>query len=73
MLLYPGTVTLLADLERIAAVAATLAPDGGTVSAVLAAEPTPGLRAYLCAFETPDGARSWLVLDDDGTAARRPA
>ena len=38
----------------------------GAVSAVLAAEPTPGLRAYLCAFEAVDGSRSWLVLDDRG-------
>jgi hypothetical protein len=65
---YPGTVTLLADLDRIAAAVADRAPDGGAVSAVLAAEPTPGLRAYLCAFETGDGARSWLVVDDDGAS-----
>ena len=26
----------------------------------------PGLRAYLCAFEAEDGARSWIVLDDVG-------
>jgi hypothetical protein len=65
---YPGTVTLLADLERIASAVADRAPDGGAVSAVLAAEPTPGLRAYLCAFETGDGARSWLVVDDDGAS-----
>ena len=36
------------------------------MGAVLAAEPTPGLREYLCAFETDDGERSWLVVDDDG-------
>ena len=31
------------------------------------------MRAYLCAFEAPDGSRSWLVLDDEGTvvSARR--
>ncbi len=61
-------VTLLADLERIATLAENFAPDDGAVSAVLPAEPTPGFRAYLCAFETPDGARSWLVLDDEGAA-----
>ena len=72
-LVYPGAVTLLADLERIATNAATRAPEGGTVSAVLAAESTPGLRTYLCAFEAADGARSWLVLDGEGAAitARR--
>ncbi len=61
-------VTLLADLERIATLAESFAPADGAVSAVLPAEPTPGFRAYLCAFETPDGARSWLVLDDEGAA-----
>jgi hypothetical protein len=67
-LLYPDAVTLLADLERIATSAAAYAPEGGAVSAILAGEPTPGLRLYLCAFEAADGARSWLVLDDDGIA-----
>ncbi len=61
-------MTLLADLERIATSATTHAPEGGAVSAILAAESDPGLRLYICAFETPDGARSWLVLDDDGAA-----
>ncbi len=66
---YPGAVPLLADLERIATIAAA----GVNASAVLAAEPTPGVRAYLCAFEDEDGARSWLVVDDDGEpiSARR--
>jgi hypothetical protein len=59
-------VSLLADLERIAAGASTQAPAGGSVTAVLATEATPGLRAYLCAFEAPDGSRSWVVLDDEG-------
>lgn len=68
MLLYPGAVTLLADLERIATSAAAYAPKEGAVSAVLAAEPTPGLRAYLCAFEVADGSRSWVVVDDEGAA-----
>lgn len=61
-------MTLLADLERIAAHAAAYGSEEGAVSAVLAAEPTPGVRSYLCAFEAPDGRRSWVVLDDDGSA-----
>jgi len=61
-------VTLLADLERIATIAAARAPEGGAVSAVLAAEATPGLRAYLVAFEAEDGSRSWVVVDDEGVA-----
>ena len=66
MLLYPAAVKLAADLGRIAAIAAARAPAGASVSAVLAAEATPGLRAYLCAFEAADGGRSWLVVDDLG-------
>jgi hypothetical protein len=61
-------VTLVADLERIAATVARYAPEGGALSAVLPAEPTPGLRGYLCAFETEAGERSWLVVDDEGEA-----
>jgi hypothetical protein len=59
-------VSLLEDLERIAAAAAASAPDAATLAAVLAAEPAVGVRGYLCAFEREDGARSWLVLDDAG-------
>ena len=61
-------MTLLADLERIAAEVAERAPEGGVVTAVLAAEPDPGRRAYLCAFATESGERSWLVVDDEGAA-----
>ncbi len=64
--LYPLGVTLLADLERIATLAERFAPGDGVVTAVLPAEATPGRRSYLCAFETSDGTRSWLVLDDAG-------
>jgi hypothetical protein len=71
--LYPDAVPLLDDLERIAAVAAASAPDGATVSAVLASEPASGVRGYLCAFEDADGARSWLVLDDAGEPVTRRA
>ena len=61
-------MTLVADLERIAAGVARFAPDGGALSAVLPAEATPGRRGYLCAFETEAGERSWLVVDDGGEA-----
>lgn len=66
-------MTLLADLERIAELARGYAPQRGTVTAVLASEPTPGVRSYLCAFESGNGSRSWVVLDDAGAAvsARR--
>ena len=59
-------MALIDDLERIAGAAAELASGAAEVSAVLAAEPTPGLRCYLCAFEAAGGARTWIVLDDDG-------
>jgi hypothetical protein len=59
-------VALSDDLERIAAAAALLAPEGVSLTAVLAAEPATGVRGYLCAFERADGARSWVVLDDRG-------
>lgn len=59
-------MTLLDELERIAAAAAPYAPDGHGVSAVLAAEPGAGDRCYLCAFEAVGGRRAWLVLDDVG-------
>ena len=60
-------MTLSDDLERIAATAVRHAPEATAVSAVLAAEPTPGLRRYLCAFEDGADGRAWIVLDDDGS------
>ena len=59
-------MSLLVELERIAAIGAAAAPDGAALSAVLAAEPAVGVRGYLCAFEREDGARAWLVLDGVG-------
>jgi hypothetical protein len=58
-------MALADELDRIAAAAAAHAEDGETVVAVLAAEPAPGARTYLCAFERTDG-RTWLALDADG-------
>ena len=58
------------DLERIATAAADHADgDGSALSGILATEPASGLRIYVCAFETPDGARSWLALDGNGAPA----
>ena len=60
-------MALADDLERIATTAADRANgDGSSVSGVLAAEPAPGRRVYVCAFETEAGARTWLALDDEG-------
>lgn len=58
-------MALADDLERIAAAAAAHA-DSSSLSGILATEPATSVRVYVCAFETPDGTRSWLALDGDG-------
>ncbi|HXF98331.1 MAG TPA: hypothetical protein VNJ46_06935 [Gaiellaceae bacterium] len=59
---------LVRELERAAARARAHARPGDRVSAVIAAEPAPGARVYLCAFDDADGYRSWLALRADGSA-----
>jgi hypothetical protein len=59
-------VALADDLERIAAAAAAF----GAVTAVLAAEPSPGWRTYLVALGERD-AREWLAVDDAGRPVER--
>ena len=60
-------MALVDDLERIAASAAAHAEgDDGGLSGILATEPAAGARIYVCAFESSEGARSWLALDGDG-------
>jgi len=61
MRFYPGTVALAEDLERIAGAAA----ETGAVSGVIATEPSPGVRVYVCAFEEPGPGPTWLALDDE--------
>lgn len=57
---------LQSELERIAETARVFAVPGESLSAVIPAEPEPGRRVYLCAF---DGAsRAWLALDEEGRA-----
>jgi hypothetical protein len=64
---YPGTVALVDDLERIAASAAAKSgSDDGALRGILATQPAAGARIYVCAFESSDGTRSWLALDEDG-------
>ena len=58
---------LVEDLERIGDVAASFSREGDRLAAVLAAEPSPGSRSYLCAYEPSTGGRGWLVLDGDGS------
>jgi len=60
-------VDLVAELERVATLAAAHAAPGDAVAGVIATEPTEGERVYLCAFDDADGYRSWLALRPDGT------
>jgi hypothetical protein len=59
-------VALSDDLARIAALAGAHAEDDEELAGVLAAEPRAGVRAYLCAFASEAGRRSWLTLDAGG-------
>ena len=62
-----GDVTLADELERAAALAAALAGAGASVSGVLATEPEPGQRVYLCSIDGADGTRAWIGVREDGT------
>jgi hypothetical protein len=67
-------VALSEDLARIAALAGAYAEDDEELAGVLATEPRAGVRAYLCAFASEAGRRSWLTLDADGQPfVERPA
>ena len=59
-------MALVDDLDRIARAATAQTLPGEEVTAVLAVEPAQGERLYLCAYESADGVRSWLVLDESG-------
>ena len=54
------------ELERAAELAQRFAEPGETVAGILAAEPRPDTRVYLCAFVDESGARSWVALDAEG-------
>lgn len=60
-------MTLADELHRIGALAAGRAGADDDVSGVIAAEPSPGRRVYVCSFDDADGLRSWLAVHDDGT------
>jgi hypothetical protein len=60
-------VSLEDDLVRAVEAAAAFAGQNERLEAILAAEPSPGRRLYLCAYS--GGAdRAWLLLDDAGQA-----
>ena len=60
-------MTLADELERAAALAAALAGAGDVVSGVLATEPEPGQRVYLCSIDGADGTRAWVGVREDGS------
>jgi hypothetical protein len=59
-------MSLADELERVSGLAAAHASPGDVVAAIIAAEPSPGARVYLCAFDDADRRRSWLALDVSG-------
>jgi hypothetical protein len=63
-------VTLAEDLERVAGVASGFVGEGEELAGILVAEPSPGRRIYVCAYDR-GGARSWLALDADGRPLAR--
>jgi hypothetical protein len=60
-----ASMSLEADLARIATAAASFAEPKETLVGIVPAEPAAGLRLYLCAYES-NGETSWIVLDGDG-------
>jgi hypothetical protein len=61
-------VALSDDLAGAATAATALAAPGEEVAGVLAAEPEPGRRVYLCAFRARNEQVSWVALDESGSA-----
>ena len=54
------------ELRRIAEAAVAYCAEGEELAGIVPAEPTVGVRVYVCAYQDGDVA-SWLVLDADGT------
>jgi hypothetical protein len=53
------------ELRRIAETAVAYAADGEELAGIVPAEPSRGVRLYLCAYRHGEET-SWLVLDADG-------
>jgi hypothetical protein len=62
-------VDLSDELDRIAEVAGTYVGPGEELAAVIPAEPSAGLRVYLCAYRRGDE-NGWLALDAEGLPIR---
>jgi hypothetical protein len=58
------------ELARARSLAAGYVGDGDAVSGVLASEPSPGDRTYVCSVDAADGKRSWVAVRADGSAVR---
>ena len=58
---------LAREIDRAAELAAPHGGPGDRVSGVIATEPVPGRRVYLCSFDDADDRRSWLAVRDDGS------
>jgi len=59
-------MSLSDELDSAADHALAAAEAGATVSGVLATEPEPGSRVFLCSLDGADGTRSWLAVRGDG-------
>ena len=53
------------DLQQIALTASGYAEDGEELAGILTAEPSPGIRIYLCAYRAGEQ-HSWLALNESG-------
>jgi len=58
-------VKLERELRRIAEAAVAYAADGEELAGIVPAEPSEGVRLYLCAYRHGEET-AWLVLDADG-------
>jgi hypothetical protein len=59
-------VELSDDLARIARAARRFAEPGEELAAVIPAEPSAGVRVYLCAYGEEGQDKTWLALDGGG-------
>ena len=61
-------MTLADDIDRVAKLVGRDLDDGDRLSGVLATEPSPGDRTYVCSVDGADGTRSWLAVHGDGSS-----
>jgi hypothetical protein len=59
-------VSVADELERAAEHALAAVEAGSSVSGVLATEPQPGLRVFVCSVDGADRTRGWLAVRTDG-------